>query len=309
MPYTTGDNYNWLFGDIGQLPSVIDTSTPPSAQSMLDPSLHCNLHALADASTWLMQTDNRHQMPVHQQVYFPSPSTISCHTSESRHLPSEAASSPRPLPAAMHLEYISAEMDETGDLPVINNTAYTNLLTELSKAQPRLPDGTPVQLDSPLLSVQSLQTFLDTFFRCFNNTYPLIHRATFKPAAANPLLLLSMILLGATYCDKDSHQLAVCIHDVMRPLIFVQPDFGPEKPQLWLLQTVLLVEVFGKSRAGQKQHGMSHLFHGMLINLIRRSDCQSIVPDLPVEVGVSPHRQWASWAEQEQKKRSAETAH
>ena len=34
-----------------------------------------------------------------------------------------------------------------------------------------------------------------------------------------------------------------------------------------MLQTVLLIEVFGKSRAGMKQHDMANLFHELLINV------------------------------------------
>ncbi|KAI8253031.1 Nicotinate catabolism cluster-specific transcription factor [Colletotrichum sp. SAR 10_77] len=71
--------------------------------------------------------------------------------------------------------------------------------------------------------------------------------------------------------------------------------------------TILLVECFGKSRAGQKQHDMSHLFHGLLINLIRRSDCQSVRPPGPPPVGGdesagSLDKLWKKWAEAEQKK-------
>lgn len=53
---------------------------------------------------------------------------------------------------------------------------------------------------------------------------------------------------------------------------------------------------------------MSHLFHGLLINLIRRSDCQTVQP-----VGPSPADDtaddlevaWFRWAEAEEKKRCA----
>ena len=48
---------------------------------------------------------------------------------------------------------------------------------------------------------------------------------------------------------------------------------------------------------------MSHLFHGLLINLIRRSDCQSIRPPA-VEDGTDDlEDDWKTWAEAEQKKR------
>ena len=72
-----------------------------------------------------------------------------------------------------------------------------------------------------------------------------------------------------------------------------------------MLQTILLVECFGKSRAGQKQHDMSHLFHGLLINLIRRSDCQSIRPPTLEDATDDLEDDWRTWCDAEQKKRLA----
>ena len=50
---------------------------------------------------------------------------------------------------------------------------------------------------------------------------------------------------------------------------------------------------------------MSHLFHGLLINLIRRSDCQSIRPPTLEEATDDLEDDWQTWCEAEQKKRLA----
>lgn len=194
------------------------------------------------------------------------------------------------------------------NLPVIQDDARDRLLEIIDVSQPSAPFGGPFNAwDHPLLSLAALQDYLDLFFTKFNTTYPLIHCATFDPGRAEALLLLSVLLLGATYSNRDAHQLAVCIHDVVRPQIFAHAGFSA-KPELWVLQTILLVECFGKSRAGQKQHDMSHLFHGLLINLIRRSDCQTVqtapFSELPAEKErLASH--WRQWAEAEEKKRLA----
>lgn len=195
-------------------------------------------------------------------------------------------------------------------LPQISQMAREKLLIVIDTANPNIPDhseGSPMR-EHPLLSHRSLQTWLDFFFNQFNAAYPLIHMPTFDADEAESLLLLSLILLGATYGDKNAHQLAVCIHDVIRPLIFAHAGFSP-RPELWTLQTILLVECFGKSRAGQKQHDFSHLFHGLLINLIRRSDCQSVSQSFhPPPEGSAPiilDEAWKQWAYSEQKKRLA----
>lgn len=199
-----------------------------------------------------------------------------------------------------------AMLQDATSTPRLEQDVLDKLLAVIEAADPNIPDSPPNSSvrDHPLLSLQSVQTWLDLFFTQFNTTYPLIHMPTFDPSTTEPLLLLSILLLGATYLDKAAHQLAVCIHDVIRPSIFAHAGFSA-RPELWTLQTILLVECFGKSRAGQKQHDMSHLFHGLLINLIRRSDCQSITKTPGPQDGVSLAEAWKLWAVAEQKKRLA----
>ncbi|RVX70087.1 hypothetical protein B0A52_06259 [Exophiala mesophila] len=160
-------------------------------------------------------------------------------------------------------------------MPTMDEVSRNQILDLLVKANPRTPDGLEIGRDHPLLTLSAMQNYLDLFFSRFNVAYPLLHQATFDPSQTEPLLLLAVISLGATYSEKSIHRLAVCIHDVLRAQIFQHSAFSAV-PELWMLQTILLVECFGKSRAGQKQHDMAHLFHGLLINLIRRSDCQTV---------------------------------
>ncbi|KAF2636576.1 hypothetical protein P280DRAFT_552757 [Massarina eburnea CBS 473.64] len=189
-------------------------------------------------------------------------------------------------------------------LPIIDELARAQVLDLVDITQPVIPDGSVVTRDHHLLSLSCLQIYCDLFFTRFNTVYPLIHMSTFDPSHVDTLLLTSVLLLGATYGEKDAHQLAVCIHDVLRPQIFANAGFSA-KPDLWVLQTILLVECFGKSRAGQKQHDMSHLFHGLLINLIRRSDCQTIRSPTPGDATDDLEDDWRTWVDAEQKKRLA----
>ncbi|KAL6703053.1 hypothetical protein ACN47E_010260 [Coniothyrium glycines] len=202
------------------------------------------------------------------------------------------------------LERPLSMLQPSRSLPIIDELARQQVLDLLDITQPTAPDGSIVMRNHPLLSLSCLQTYCDLFFTRFNTAYPLIHMSTFDPSEVDTLLLMSVLLLGATYGEKDAHQLAVCIHDVLRPQIFANAGFS-SKPDLWVLQTILLVECFGKSRAGQKQHDMSHLFHGLLINLIRRSDCQSIRPPTLEEATDDLEDDWRTWCDAEQRKRLA----
>jgi len=150
------------------------------------------------------------------------------------------------------------------NLPTIDQVTRRQILDLIIQAGPKTPEGTPITRDHSLLTLSKLQNYCDLFFCRFNTNYPLLHRATFDPSRTETLLLVSVLLLGATYGDKDGHRLAVCVHDVLRAQIFSNTAFRAQ-PELWVLQTILLVECFGKSRAGQTQHDMAHLFHGLLI--------------------------------------------
>ncbi|KZF25827.1 hypothetical protein L228DRAFT_84633 [Xylona heveae TC161] len=198
-------------------------------------------------------------------------------------------------------EHLSAKANR---LPVIDETARQGILLLIDHARPQTPDGADISIEHPLLSLGALQTYSDLYFTCFNLSYPLLHQATFQPSLVNPLLLTAVLLLGATYSDKEAHLLAVCIHDIMRVEIMSNQAFSA-RPSLWILQTILLVECFGKSRAGQVQHDMSHLFHGMLINLIRRSDCQSARSPVFTESSLDLNDYWKSAVDAEQRRRLA----
>ncbi|KIW44902.1 uncharacterized protein PV06_03339 [Exophiala oligosperma] len=339
MPFTTMNNYNWLF-DISDttrisLPPSQNFNAMPDAQG---PTRDHQLEALQYQTTSQPAIDpfrgnNRmppsgsaeamFRQPTLQQTSSSSSSSDAIQGTEMFQFGSLPAqnSMPTTAPSPRHVEPHMSSSDPTPELdfspqtttspdsmqtqaanpgnmvshmpnglfnmqilppspprrsmPTIDDLSRNEILDILVSAKPRTPEGSEISRDHPLLSLSSMQNYLDLFFSRFNVAYPLLHQATFDPSQTEPLLLLAVLLLGATYSEKAIHRLAVCIHDVLRAQIFQHSAFS-STPELWMLQTILLVECFGKSRAGQKQHDMAHLFHGLLINLIRRSDCQTV---------------------------------
>ncbi|KAL1959977.1 hypothetical protein VTO42DRAFT_645 [Malbranchea cinnamomea] len=160
-------------------------------------------------------------------------------------------------------------------LPQVGATARAGILCLISQFQPLTVGGSLVDPSSHLPSISSLQLFCDLFFTRFNKAYPSIHQPTFHPDRVDRLFLAAVLSMGATYSTKEAHQLAVGIHDSLRVHLFSHPDFSPQ-PELWVLQTSLLIDCFGKQRAGHKQRELAQLFHRVLIKLIRRSDCLMI---------------------------------
>ncbi|KAK1572705.1 fungal-specific transcription factor domain-containing protein [Colletotrichum navitas] len=345
MPYTTALDYNWLF-DMQDFSASAANPKPTNTNQQFDargsthppptrtqPSLVITPESMKSAQLWTEPMEANAQEPKRAERP-PGPSDgLQTETQASRkQIPngSRERGSGAPVsrthtctntPPATRQKFTDSRQTPVEPerplsslrkpliIPHISADVRQRLLEVIDAARPSLPDQRFTIWEHPLLSVDSLKAYLGLFFTRFNTAYPLIHLETFDCRKTEPLLLLSILLLGATYSNKDCHQLAVCIHDVIRPSIFAHAGFSP-RPELWTLQTILLVECFGKSRAGQKQHDMSHLFHGLLINLIRRSDCQSVRPPGPPPIlgednAEALDRAWRKWAEGEQKKRLA----
>ncbi|KAK5198791.1 hypothetical protein LTR99_007725 [Exophiala xenobiotica] len=319
MPFTTMNNYNWLFDtrismsnpqNVGMISEAhnsardhqLDTmqyqsttqpaadgfglnNRTPSADTMFRqpaapqhssseafpaPDVY-HFNAMAASNTGITSTGSPSPVESNRsgkstsEVDFSPPTTTS---PDSMHTQAHNAANP-------HSSLYNMQSQPRRSMPTMDEVSRNQILDLLVAARPKTPEGTEISRDHPLLSISSMQNYLDLFFSRFNVAYPLLHQATFDPSETEPLLLLAVLLLGATYSEKAIHRLAVCIHDVLRAQIFQHTAFS-STPELWMLQTILLVECFGKSRAGQKQHDMAHLFHGLLINLIRRSDCQTV---------------------------------
>ncbi|KAF2682325.1 hypothetical protein K458DRAFT_444039 [Lentithecium fluviatile CBS 122367] len=334
-PFTTLHNYNWLFDmDLSrpsQMQPVIGNPFPSfqfSSNSVNQPShtFDLQLHPITIdkplstiahyGSVPFQRADSLQQSSAQAQLISPplteqTQSNFKDSTTQDLTNPSNTGNAAEVSRLQSNenvtltdIERPMSMLQPSRSLPIIDELARAQILDLVDITQPVGPDGSLVMRDNPLLSLSCLQTYCDLFFTRFNTAYPLIHMSTFDPSHVDTLLLTSVLLLGATYSEKDAHQLAVCIHDVLRPQIFANGGFSA-KPNLWVLQTILLLECFGKSRAGQKQHDMSHLFHGLLINLIRRSDCQTVRSPTLEEATDDLDDDWQTWVDAEQKKRLA----
>ncbi|KAJ3539022.1 hypothetical protein NM208_g5662 [Fusarium decemcellulare] len=333
MPYTTALDYNWLFDLKGNPTSFValPEKEPQFEQTsnFTEPVYTISPESVNSSQLWPDRRNSQHSDSVSgdlnmqqlalQPTSRPTRPTSSGTSSKVGEKPRRRGGRGGSIASAGPIERIeqlaSTEFDKpfsmlskTPSIPQIDEQIRKRLLQLIEATNPSIPDAGPSLWDDPLLSVKSLQEYLNLYFTRFNTAYPLIHLPTFDVSNAESLHLLSILLLGATYSTKEAHQLAIRIHDVMRPSIFAHAGFSP-RPELWTLQTILLVECFGKSRAGQKQHDMSHLFHGLLINLIRRSDCQSVRPIGPpldaAEHDNTLREAWRRWSIAEQKKRLA----
>ncbi|OGM47495.1 hypothetical protein ABOM_002574 [Aspergillus bombycis] len=189
-------------------------------------------------------------------------------------------------------------------LPRLSENCRRGILSLVMQVSPVGIDGRPRTLDSPLLTLGALQSYCDLFFTRFNVTYPLVHEATFNPETVDPIFLAAVLFMGATYSTREAHQLAVGIHDKLRNQLLCHDEFSPQ-PEFWVLQAMLLIDCFGKMRAGPKQRERAQLFHCVLIKLIRRSNCCSIQDSPHLARSEDIDQAWRQAMDAEQRKRLA----
>ncbi|KAL2835328.1 major facilitator superfamily domain-containing protein [Aspergillus pseudoustus] len=259
LPFAATQNYNWLF-DVASLddafhhlelplgPDLVPFTESVNPDPMLDPKFDLDLNGFSgpnfdlDGSSVLLQAAS--------------------FVEQAGDLDWMTGAAPVPMDSAIH--------------PQITEDARRGILTLISQSPPVDIHGQPLDLASPLLSLCALQNYCDLFFTRFNTMYPLIHTPTFSLQGIPPVFLASILSMGATYSSREAHQLAVGIHDSLRNQLFCHAAFSPQPEDLWVLQAMLLIDCFGKMRAGPKQRERAQLFHCVLIKLIRRSKCPSI---------------------------------
>ncbi|KAG7414702.1 Nicotinate catabolism cluster-specific transcription factor [Fusarium oxysporum f. sp. rapae] len=204
----------------------------------------------------------------------------------------------------------SAEVDSLCSLQRLglNNLHLTEtkrgeILGLINDMRPVYPDGTSIDEHTADLSLARMQGYLDLFFANFNSCYPMIHTPTLEVLDAEPLFLLSLIVLGATYRDKEDHQLSVCLYDAMTPYIMSGLS-GIKVPDLSILQAFMVLECYGMYRAGAYQRENAIIMHTFLFNAIRRLSryhvrARIMVPDLRTD----HEKDWKAFAYLEQYKR------
>ncbi|CAZ83947.1 unnamed protein product [Tuber melanosporum] len=117
----------------------------------------------------------------------------------------------------------------TQPLPKIDEVARAKVLSLIIQATTDENGERQFGPNHSLLSISALQDYLDLFFSRFNHSYPLLHRPSFDPSNVNTLLLVSVLMLGATYGGKDAHQMAVRVHDWLRGCLGLAPEVWGRK--------------------------------------------------------------------------------
>ena len=130
-----------------------------------------------------------------------------------------------------------------------------------------------------VLSLGMMQIYLHQFWTHFDPQVPILHKPTFAPDEASPLLLIAMMILGASCMPRDlvSHdhttacaQLADFLAFHLRIALFRDADFQPPA-KLWVFQALILLEFHEKCYSiSRSHHETAHIHHGTALNLMKR---------------------------------------
>lgn len=161
-----------------------------------------------------------------------------------------------------------------------------------------------------------IERFLEIYWLIYHPQYPILHRPSFTNFDCHPLLLLAMIMLGAslTSCTgynestlfHNPQKLANEIAEPLRWLIFANPDCKPPA-KVWVVQSLLLLETFEITSSNRALHERAYMHHGAKIQILRRSPILGGDPlkdDKEEGAYVLKDELWKKWIEAESMKRA-----
>lgn len=158
--------------------------------------------------------------------------------------------------------------------PLMLRPAHEEELWQIISSFDNQPDE---ENESLIRRSLSLQVCLDAFWDHISLQVSIIHKATFSVHECHSLLLLTLIVLGATVAAKNADQqhadayyrLALDIATPLRWKICTNKSAQPPAA-LWTMQALLLLEVYEKLFSTRPLHERAHVYHSVTLNLIRR---------------------------------------
>lgn len=172
----------------------------------------------------------------------------------------------------------------------------------------------PLQ-DHPDFVPPKIKWFLENYWLLYHCQYPILHKPSFSTFDTQPLLLLSMIMMGASFSKKttlpdhvdlvDPDGLADMIAEPLRWLIFASEQAKPPC-KAWVIQSLILLETYEITSTSRSLHERACIYNGAKVQLLRRSPILGGDPQRAMESDVSHSNSlWNTWIESESMKRVA----
>ncbi|KAK9452597.1 fungal-specific transcription factor domain-containing protein [Dipodascopsis uninucleata] len=151
-----------------------------------------------------------------------------------------------------------------------------NMLTPPSQPQPKtMSESKRLDILGLIPSLETcagldlfrVQQYISVYFERFHYQFPILHKPSFEADSVPGPLLWAVIMIGAEFSRE--HDIALKIAEPLRWVIFASPGFHPPT-RVYIIQSLLLLEVFEKSMSTRRFHERAHIHHGTTIQLIRR---------------------------------------
>ncbi|KAK9234327.1 fungal-specific transcription factor domain-containing protein [Lipomyces kononenkoae] len=161
----------------------------------------------------------------------------------------------------------------------------------------------PALESHPDFELDCIHRYIMLYWDKFHFQFPILHKPSFEADATPGPLLFSIILIGAYY--GGAYDLGLKIAEQLRWVIFGSPGFHPPA-KIWIIQSLLILEVYEKTMSTRKLHERAHIHHGTTLQLIRRGS--TLIPSsstnssAPVD---GSSEIWKRWIEAEMAKRAA----
>ena len=230
-------------------------------------------------------------------------------------------------PASLHAILSDEKRREILDLIKTRFTDYA----PVSKQKDDLLHGNP-DAEGHVLSLRQMQLYIRSYWYHFHPQMPILHKPTFSANNAQNLLLIAVVAIGASCLDKmhgsdmteAGSDLSNFLAWHLRGEVFKHKDFSPPA-QLWIFQTLLLLEVYEKMYSTRVLHERAHIHHGTTLTLMRRGSSligRSPLDSPPTETAGSetnnnaqipasntPEQWWNHWITNEATRRVAFAAY
>ena len=188
--------------------------------------------------------------------------------------------------------------------------------------------------DNHVLSRKMMQAYIVSYWLHFSGQVPILHKPTFSPDKTQNLLLISMMMIGASCLDKAyghtitraGARLSNFLAWHLRWEMFQDPNCRPPA-KLWVFQALLLLELYEKIYSSRELHERAHIHHATTITLMRRG--RALIGKSPLDsppnprdgdkqngsrhsstsgVAHTPEEWWNNWITNEATRRCAFTA-
>ena len=174
------------------------------------------------------------------------------------------------------LPQVDLSEEKRRDILDLIETRFTDHAPHSKKEDATILDGDR-DVDTHVLSLRSLQTYVGSYWYHFHPQMPILHRPTFSADKAQNLLLVAVIAIGASCLDKvhgphvtrAGAGLSNFLSWNLRGEIFKHENFLPPA-KLWVFQTLLLLEIYEKMYSTRVLHERAHIHHGTTLTLMRR---------------------------------------